>query len=129
MLGAAFVVAADVDVVADEMKKRIVPNKLSGAVDCVTIAQWFLLRDETEYPGAVPDDFRKSRLVAGAHYQSDFFDLCSQQLFDEDAEERFLDSVSVDEGLMRQFVLTFASDGHDSSGDLHASLLDVIVAG
>jgi hypothetical protein len=52
---AAFPAAADVEVVADEMEKRLVANEIAGAVDGVTVTERLGLVYEVQPPGMIAD--------------------------------------------------------------------------
>ena len=119
-LGAVLAGAADVEVVADQVQKRVAPHEFPGAVDGVAMATRLCLGDEMEAPHVLPGYLGVGFLVARVDHNRDLFDAGGGHFLHENAQHRLLDPVAIGEGLQWQGALFAPGGGNDGFGDFHA---------
>ena len=65
LLGAAFLGAADIEMVAHQVQERVLPDEITGAQNGMAVAERLGLRDETEAAGMIARYPRVNCFVAG----------------------------------------------------------------
>jgi hypothetical protein len=118
-LRAALALPADVEVIPHQMEEGIAAHKIPGTVDCVAVAQRFGLGDEVQAARVFARHIGVGFLVAGADDQGDVVHPRGDDLLDENAQDRLLHAVPVDEGLQGQGALSAPGRGDECFGDVH----------
>ncbi len=108
-----------VEMIADEVKERILLDEIAGAINGVAIAERLRLLSETDGSGAGASGLGVGGFVSGRDDHANFVDLRGERLFHDDAQDGFFDAIAIDEGLQREGALVFASGGDDSLSNSH----------
>jgi len=125
LCGAAASVAADVQMVADEMEERLAANEIAGAPDGVAVAARLVLLNEADASGVITGNLRIDIGVAGTDDNADLLDLGLNDLLEEDSQHAALSSVPVDEVLQREAALRGGGCRDDGLSDPHRFLCTI----
>jgi len=111
LLRAAASFAADVEMVADEVKERFFADEIARAKEGVAVTERFDLFDEMKFAGEIAGGGAIGGLVAGANDEANFIHARAEGFLDNDPESGFLDSIPIHERLQRQRVLIASGRG------------------
>src|SRR3569833_174050 len=99
------------------MQKGFVAGKCPSAVYGVRVAQWFALLNETYV--AIGGCARELRLIAGWNDYCNLVDSRLAHFIEQNAQDRSLLSVAIDQTLQRQCALRAGARGDDGLLNLH----------
>ncbi len=86
-------------------------------MDGVAVAAGFRLRNKPDRRSVCPGSLRIGSFIARPDDNGDLLGSCRERLLDQDAEQRFLVAVAVNEGLERQLALRPRSGSDDCFPD------------
>jgi hypothetical protein len=109
----------DVQVIADEMEERLIPDELAAAKNGVTVARGGFLGDEPHAWTERPAGFGVRRFVAGADDHAKFLDAGAGGLLEHDLERGLRFALLVDEGLQRERALAGVGSGDERFANGH----------
>ena len=107
--------------VPHQVEKGIAAGKFPCAVDRVAVSERLGLRDEADGAAMISCCLGVAFLVAGPDDHTDLLHVRVERLFDQNAEDRFLLPVAVDQGLQRKRPLALPGGGDDRFLDLQVS--------
>ena len=120
MLGEAAFLPADVEVVANQVKERLLADERGGPIEGLSVAAGGRLLDEDQQPGEIAGCLPIGVLAAAADYEADFFNPGGGDDFlQDDLQGRLLRPVNVDETLEGQTILAATSGGNYGFSDVH----------
>jgi hypothetical protein len=105
--------------VADQVKKRIVARKWAGAEDRLRVTARRWLFDELDPLHQVAGRSRVGSSIAGGDDHARLLNRRCEYLFQQNAEDWFLDSVAVDQHLQRQRTLVNTGGGDNGFANIH----------
>jgi hypothetical protein len=105
--------------VADQVKKRVGAGKWAGAEDRVRVTTGRWLFDELDPLHQVAGRSRVGSSIAGGDDQARLLNRRCEYLFQQNAEDWFLDPVAVDQHLQRQRTLVNTGGGDDGFANIH----------
>ena len=119
LAGAARGAVGDVEVVADEVKKRLISDEVAAAEDGVAVAAGGGLGDEAHARTEGAAGFGVGGFVAGADDDAEFLDAGAGGLLEDDLEGGFRFALLVDERLEREGALARIRGGDEGFADGH----------
>jgi hypothetical protein len=105
-------------VIPDEVEERLAVYKLPGAPDCVAVSPGFGLVQKRDVSGMLAGERTVGHFIIGVNNNTRIRNPRTNDLFDDDAENRLLLAVAVDQGLKREMSLAFAGRSNDCFPDL-----------
>lgn len=124
--GTTGLAAADVEMVADQVEKRLAGGELARAVDGVAVAARFHLFDEAHAAGVVAGDGGVVLSIAGTDHDADLFHASADDLFQEDAEDATLLAIAIDKILKWQTTLRRGGRGDYCFAYPHSFLCTIV---
>ena len=82
--------------ISDQVQKRILPDKIPGAVERMGVSARFRLMHEANHGGEIARRPRVGCFIRGCDDEADLLHLCGQRLFDDDPQDGFFGAVAID---------------------------------
>lgn len=105
--------------IADEMQKWLIADKLAAAENGVAVAVGFRLGDETYLRAKSAAGLGVGILITGADDDGELLDSGASGFFKNDLEGRFRLAARVNERLQRQGALTWIGRGNKGFANFH----------
>ena len=113
---------ADVNVIANEMQKRFVFDKVTGTKKCIAVSARIVLLDERESIRMLASRSREQLARSGADDDTNFFGTSIHTFFENQFESRFRLALLVDKTLERERLLVGSRGCDHSTSDTHGLL-------
>jgi hypothetical protein len=108
-----------VQVIADEMEKRLGPDELATTKNRMTIAARRVLRDETHARSQTPAGIGVRTLIARTDHDPELLDAGAGGFLEDDLERGFRFARRIDQRLQGQRALAGIGGGDKDFSDLH----------
>src|SRR5688572_15749822 len=108
--------------VADQMEKGIIPNKIPGAKKSMAVAVGFVLNDKLDLYRGIFQGGLIRIAVRGRNDQSDMVYSRAKDFVKNNPDSCFLHTIRIDQNLQRKPVLMTASGCNDGFFDVHLKI-------
>jgi hypothetical protein len=105
--------------VPDQVEEWLTAHKIPGAPDRMAVSALLGLVNEREPADMISGKGAVSGFIVGMDHDAGVGNSRADRLFDDDAEDRLLVAVAVDQGLQGEMALPFSGSGDDCFRDLH----------
>jgi hypothetical protein len=105
--------------IADQVKERLPPGEVPGTPECMAVPPGLALIHKGQVHGMIACNGSEGDFIVGVDNEARIIYSRSPDLFDDDAEDGFLLTITIDKCLKRQTALPFPRCRDDCFSDLH----------
>jgi hypothetical protein len=105
--------------IADQVEERLPPGEVPGTPECMAVPPGLVLIHKRQVSGMIARNGSESDFIVGMDHEARIIYARASDLFDEDAEDGFLLTITIDKCLKGQTALPFPRCRDDCFSDLH----------